>query len=644
MCGITFIVNKQQQAVDESLLLRANRSLQHRGPDEQSIYLWENWGIAFSRLALVDSKGGSQPLMNEDGRLILVCNGEIYNHLELRAELQRLGHHFSSHSDSEVILHLYEECPDTFVEQLSGMYAFILIDLNKKTVFIARDRVGMKPLFVYEDQNYLVFSSEVKGILSTGLAPCTFNHQSIYDFFQFNYIPGEATLFEGIEHIAPAELWILDLPLSQYTKKPYWQPEIPKDGVAFSGKKGFISLLQETLTESVSTHMQGDGDVAAYLSGGIDSTAVAMTLNELLQGKKALSSFSIAFPGFSEFDESSSFKKTADFYHFDAHTLNATQPDAALLQEVLYHLEQPQSSLMDVSLFALARTVRESGYKVALAGEGADELLGGYSVFKLHQMYLLLSKLRMPFIVNWFLTKWIGSDLLSKEEARLMQYQLNKDLPLITDLLGTVPAWYPVWAFNSFSSRSLFLADYPFIAASGSALQRLCAPLKDTYQYCDEFHKSIYIELKTRLPNYILSRSDRLSMAHGVELRMPFLANEMIEVLLAVPWMLKLFFFKEKYIEYQSFKKKLPPHFAKKSKQGFNAPMGTFFDVPDDLRDYCLSKERIDSLGVFRSEAVEALRKQRVQPITKQRKQHLEAQLLGVLSVQLLHERFNGSF
>jgi asparagine synthase (glutamine-hydrolysing) len=634
MCGIVFVLNKKGQAVNKEILKASLQTLHHRGPDEQSTLTFDNYGIGFNRLSIVDVAGGHQPFYNNDKSVLLICNGEIYNHQTLRDRLN--NHHFKTHSDCEVILHLYEENKASFIEELNGMFAFILIDTKAKKAFVGRDRLGIKPLFVYDSPDHLIISSEAKGIFGTGLVDPSINKQSVYDFFMFSYIPGRSTLFQNISNFPSASIMHIDLKQGTHTLSEYWSPEFPSFENKIYAAGPFADTLETTFTHAVSSHTLGDLPVGSYLSGGVDSTVTTLVLNEILQNN--LKTFSIKFSD-SNFDESSVFMKTVEMFGLDSETIEVSNIDAQLFQKVLYHLELPQRSLMDIHMFTLSKLVKDKGYKVVLSGEGSDELFGGYHPYKMNHIRRSLSAFNfwgIKKIFMWFILRTIKEETNRENFKKMMSIDPN---PVI-DKLGTYPVWYPLWQINGAFREGLFQDTYADSLGEGSAMFEVCQSLKTKYADIDDFNKSIYIDMKTRLPNYILARADKNSMAHSVELRVPYLSNEMIDYGCSVPPMLKMFGLKEKYILNKAFEKIVPQHVLQREKFSYNAPTSDLWQGKDDLRDELMSPAALTKTGIFNAKTVNNLLQEAKETQVLQRRNDLQSLLTGVLSIQLLHQSY----
>lgn len=645
MCGINCVITRDSPSENRQRIARANSALQHRGPDDSSEFIWENCGLGHTRLSIVDIEGGAQPFFNEDKSIVLVCNGEIYNYRELQKQLTDGGHRFMSDCDCEVIIHLYEDDPENFVSKLDGMFAFFLLDQKRRRVVMARDRVGMKPLFIYQDDKCFVASSEIKGILASGLAGAELDSQSIYDFFSFGFVPGENTCFKSVRHLPESTVMTVDLKDLKTERKEYWSVEFPTAKQSNSLRFDlFLNVFRKKFRRAVHSHCIGEVPVSSYLSGGMDSTATTLMLRSLLKDDVLLRTFSIKFVD-PELDESEVFEETARLYNLDARVLTVSGANSSLLQQVMYHIEQPQYSPIDVPLFQLSQFVRQNGIKVAFVGEGADELFGGYYYYTLNQARRTLSlpvlrPMRKP-LLRRFLRQYVGA-----QELRDILYGIYTDDSLIkrlTSMFGVFPPWYPVWKILADFNRPLFAHPVQDSLREGGPYYNLAQPLKSKYKHIADFNKALYLEMKTRLPNYILLRSDRNSMANSVEARLPFLDNHVIDFATTVPPMLKMFGLKEKYIIRRAFKDYIPKHVLERRKFGFNAPNDWVWKQRDALTEDLLSEDSLKDSGVFKPSAVRGTIKEidsgQLEP-GSHRHGLLTSSLTGVLTTQMLHRTF----
>ena len=635
MCGVFILIDPRQQVCREQIIPRVSNVLQHRGPDADASLAFESATLVFRRLSIVDEAGGMQPLTNEDQTLKLICNGEIYNYRELRAALEAQGHQFRTNSDCEVILHLYEQDPVNYVSQLSGMFAFILLDTKRRIVHAARDRIGIKPLVYHAGAGIFAAASEVKALFAAGIAPRELDPQAVRDSLVLNFPPGEQTIFRGIRSLPPGALLELDLADPVPHERRYWSLQFPARQPGIPAFAPSIQALHDVLTSSVQTHLIGDRPVAAYLSGGIDSTITSLLLRDHFTDRSLLKTFSIAFPG-QECDEAPVFKRTVGALGLTNFVHESQGCNAEAFRSALYYLEQPQSSPMDVPMGELSGLVRRSGVKVVLSGEGSDELLGGYPSFKLNQIRRALDL--VPRFKPFFLPRIFRYYLGRSPQAEAFIREYASDYRPVTEIFGTVPPWYPFWKERDQRMASLFSQSLPSSLGPDSAMAALAAPLKGELAGIDDFNKSLFIEMRGRLPNYILQRTDRNSMRNSVEARVPYLSNEMLDLSRDMPPMVKMFGIKEKHALRKAFEKQVPAHVLARMKFGYQAPLSYLWDGADPLRDEVLSDTRLTEVGLFKPEAVRALRAQASASQEADERSALLGALTAVLSVQLIHD------
>ena len=645
MCGIITLVNKNSSKVDTSVLEKSLSAISHRGPDDTGYHFQENVGLGFARLGMVDIAGGKQPFTNAAGDIILACNGEIYNYRELRQSLVNLGYAFKTQSDCEVILHLYEEDNLDFVKYPEGMFAFVIIDKRRNKIVLGRDRVGMKPLFYADTAGFFGCCSEIKGLIASGVFPRAFNAQNVKDGLIFNYIPGETTVFEGIFHVPPACTLEFDLKTNQLeSAQQYWEPQFRDrrdQGSLWLPK--YTKPLFKAMEQAVESHCMGlETPVSSYLSGDIDSTIVTGLLKRSAYGKD-LCSFSIAFKE-KEFDESETFKKTIAKFKINSEISDTENAfNGQMFYDAISSIEQPNSSLLDIPLRLLYKLVRSKNRRVVLGGEGSDELLGGYLSFVLNNLRWLFSTEIGEVFKDKFLTRSLQYFLGNSEFCRKVEAIYREDNKKVIDFFGVYPAWYPYWVNTQSNMRGLFRDGLQDSLSENSLMHKTISRLRDKLSHLAEFEQSIYVELKTRLPNYILARADRNSMANSVELRLPFLDNNVIDKVLDIPTVFKMPGVKEKFILKRTFKNVIPRHVRKKRKFGYNSPGSWIWNKPDELTMSLMSKDYLDKTGIFNStEVVKMLENIKRGDFKSDvlNYQNTLSMLTGVLSVQVLYDKY----
>jgi asparagine synthase (glutamine-hydrolysing) len=638
MCGIGFLLRKNGEPVGPEEIDRVQGAIAHRGPDSRTSLIRENLGLGFTRLSIVDMQYGEQPLWNERRTVAVVCNGEIYNYKSLREDLLGKGHRLNSSSDCEVLPHLYEEDPEDFVSRLDGMFAFLLLDFEQRQILLCRDRVGIKPLVTYEDNRVFAVASEAKGLFATGAVPRALNVQGLYDFFCFGYIPGEQTAFAGVKNFPPATMERRTFQGDMSRRREYWSPRYPERQNRITMPGGFTGRLKETFAEAVRSHTIGDLPVGTYLSGGIDSTIVSILLKRYVGDR--LRTFSIKFSD-PEFDESPVFSRTVAQEQFNGSTHEVSGIALGEFRHSVLHDEQPRLSPADVPLCSLAGAVRDAGTKVVLCGEGSDELMGGYYCYSLNQANRALSLPRVAAYKPFLLDRILKYYLRDPQEIAHYMAVYSQESTTVTREFGTYPAWFPYWSQNARLRKGLFAGTWSDSLGEGSEMVRLSEPLKGAYAGIDEYNKSLYLELKTRLPNYVLHCADRNSMSHGVEARVPFLSHSMIDLLNEIPPILKMVGLKEKYILRKAFSSLLPKHVLKRTKFGYNAPRYFLWEKPEAETLHLVSERRIKDAGIFDPVRVAQLLKQSAESPGRADRDNAQTLLTGVLACQILEDERN---
>lgn len=640
MCGFVIIVGLEGQTVPEAALIKSSKAIEHRGPDDEKIIVRDNCGIAFRRLSINDIEGGAQPIW--DTSLALVCNGEIYNSPDLRRSLP--DYHFRTSSDCEALLPLYRQDSQQFVARLEGMFAFSILDFENKRITFGRDRFGIKPLYYYQDKSWLIVGSEVKALIASGLIPKALDADYVYDSFTFGYSIDQKTIVKGIKSLPPAHIALLNFSNPALEMKEYWNPTFPeRKGIRdlFDGPRN-QQIIKQSLDSAVQTHLLSDVPVAAYLSGGLDSTITSILMKRHLTSQ--LTTFSIGFSD-AEFDESPVFRKTVEFGNFKGLEVQATVDDIQGFAEAVKAIEIVQFSPMDIPLVKLSQKVRAEGIKVVLCGEGADEIFGGYSVFPwLHiaQALNLPSARSIRDIIAPKALNFLGIHPIMHP----VFCDVFSDSSLeIQNSLGFCPPWLPIWRRREKRISSLFAERPKSSLKDHPALQAISTNIRKKYSGIDQFDAAVFCELKTRLPNYILHRTDRTSMKNSVEARVPFLDRVFAENAIACAPLLKTFGFREKSILRKSFSSILPPYFKSLRKFGYSAPNQWCWTAQGkDLVDRYLSSDALRSSGLFDVNEIESRIKgvqQAAQTNNWQLKELEDAGFMtGVISFQILKEEF----
>lgn len=584
MCGICglFDLNK---AVDVNLLMRMGESLRHRGPDDENFYTDSTVGLGHSRLSIIDVDAGRQPIFNEDGSLAIVFNGEIYNFNQLRQELTASGHAFSTRSDTEVIVHLYEEYGYGCLDRLEGMFAFAIWDCRKKELFLARDRFGIKPLVYYYDGGRFVFSSEIKSILRDSQVPEDLNYSAFHDYLTFNYIPAPGTIYRNIMKLEPGHFLTVkagdgNMSLRKHRYYDVADTASSNHNGAGIGFEEAGARLRSALEESVRSHMISDVPIGAFLSGGIDSSIIVGLMSRL--SGKPVKTFSIGFDGHDLFDETAYARQVSEFNNTEHHEFKLNHVDMlGIIPEVLDNLDEPFS---DWSIFPTYMVSRETGrhVKVALSGDGADEVFGGYR--KHLGEYLAKYYMKVPKQLRHGTIEPLLRILPDSHDSLTLEY-LRRMKKFVSGISDTQAERHFKWMeiFTEDMKREL-LSSYDGCNGNNPlhTIEELCGRYNG-----DALNRTLYTDLMFCLPNDMLAKVDSMSMLNSLEVRVPFLDRALVELAFSMDGKLKLNGLKRKYILVETFKDILPPGLHKRSKQGFDIPIGDWFKK--DLRDLFFS-------------------------------------------------------
>lgn len=589
MCGIAGVFDTFGRGrIDPSLVERMVRSLGHRGPDDSGRAVFENAALGFARLSLVDLEGGMQPIANEDGTVVLICNGEIYNYRELRGELVRRGHRFRTGSDSEVILHLYEEVGEDCVHRLNGQFSFAIYYTRSETLFAARDHFGIAPFFYTLVDGLFLFGSEIKAILEHPSVPKEVDLVGLDQILSFPGIISPRTMFRNIASLRSGHSIQLRRGGTP-EQRQYWDLVYPPagEGASHGSESRFVEELTDHLVRAVRYRLQADVPIGLYLSGGLDSSLVAAIAAELTPGER-LQSFSIDFPEWviSEGRYQRLMAEKVNSLHSEV--LFGNEEITSRLKRVVYHSETPLRETFNTAAHALSESVRARGIKAVLAGQGADELFAGYVGYRFDQMRRAAPR---------------KLDLNEVLEARQRQ-RVWGDPSFFYEsqhhaLQGTKARLYA----GHLDPREIDCLDFFVID-------------RERIRGTDVVHKRSYVDFKLRLSDHLLSgHGDRMTFANSVECRYPFLDQDLVEFARTIPPGLKLNNFKEKYILKRTAERYLPAEIISREKFGFTAPGSPeLLKQNDEYIGDLLSYSRIKREGYFDPDTVEALKKEYSRP------------------------------
>ena len=635
MCGIAGLVKLKQTTVEPNLLRVMIGALAHRGPDDSGVFVNSNVGLAHARLSIIDLAGGHQPMSIENGSLWITFNGEIFNYIELRDELQKQGHCFTTRSDTEVILRLYLEKGEECVHYFNGQWAFAIWDVRQRKLFLSRDRYGVRPLFYTVSGDDFIFASEIKAILVCPGVKREIDPQGLNQIFTFWVTLPRRTAFKDIVQLPPGHA--LTLKEGQVSVRQYWKPEyVGKEELTRDSPGQKAEELLALMEDAVRIRLRSDVPVGAYLSGGIDSTFTTALITQFAQDR--LRTFSVAFED-SAFDESSHQNEASAFLHTQHSEIRCRAEDiGAIFPDVIWHTEQPVLRTAPAPLYLLSRLVRESGFKVVLTGEGADEILGGYDIFKEAKIRrfwgrdtnsrfrpLLLRRL-YPYMEN----------IQRQPEAYLRSFFHVTHEDLVNPFFSHLPRWELTSKLKMF-----FSDDVKQELRTCDSLSELGQELPKSYSRWPDFCQAQYLEAMYLLPGYILSsQGDRMAMAHSVEGRYPFLDHRVSEFAAKLHPSLKMRVLNEKFLLKEAARGKVPASILRRSKQPYRAPDGKSFFAgrPPDYVDELLSAEVLKRTGIFHPNPVSKLVAKFKSGCTTSTKDDMA--LVGVLSTQLMAHKF----
>lgn len=623
MCGICGKLNFDPAVdVSPSLLKSMADVIHHRGPDDEGYYTSGSVGLGFRRLSIIDLSTGHQPISNEDETVWIVFNGEIYNYQELRAFLIGKGHLFRTNTDTEVIVHLYEEYGVGCLEKLRGMFAFALWDQRQRSLFLARDRVGIKPLYYWTSNNSIVFASEIKAILADPAVQPDIYPEMVDRFLKFFYLPGEQTLIRNLQKLAPGSyLLVKD---GRVQSKQYWDLEfspVPQD--LASAKKRLIEILEE----SVRLHMISDVPVGFLLSGGVDSTAMLGFAAGKTDHK--LRSFTLGFSEPGIIDERPYARLAAETYGSEHHEMTITAKDFAdFLPDFTWHMEEPVCEPTAVALYYVSRLAKDY-VKVLISGEGGDEAFAGYPNYRNLLLFERVRRALGPF--KGLATKALTAINSVVQSGRITKYQRLMPIPFQNYYLSRISS--PTLYFSEMS-HELYTSDFCSQVDQEFSLEpayRFLSRVKDK----GLVNQMLYVDTKTALPDDLLLKADKMTMANSLELRVPLLDHKMLEFAASLPESLKVHGFTTKYIAKEALAQRVPHEILHRKKVGFPVPYATWLrtDLKDWVRSVILDSRSI-SRGYFRRETVERLIEQDA------KFQTYPKEILSLVSLELWHRAF----
>lgn len=606
MCGICGKINfSSSNRINERLLHRMTEIIQHRGPDDSGLYINNNVGLGIRRLSIIDLDTGHQPISNEDKSIWVVLNGEIYNYLDLRKSMEAKGHQFQTKTDTEVITHLYEEFGLDCIKKLRGMFAFALWDNKEKKLFLARDRIGQKPLYYAIVDGSLVFGSEIKVILQDPKIERRIDKQALDEYLEYGFIPSPKTIYKGIYKLPPAHYLICKN--GKIIIKRYWSVEYHPDNN--KSEKFYTQRLTELINESVKLRLMSDVPLGSFLSGGLDSSLIVAIMSGM--SSHPIKTFSIGYKE-NSFNELKYARIVSDHFNTDHNELEVNCEVESILPKLVWHLDEPFADSSIIPTYYVSKMAQKH-VKVSLSGDAADEIFAGYRRYKARRM------------INYFnyIPKWIQEKILynlSKHLPESVAYTGTSNIKKFKRFLETAsivnkdPWFSSAPIFNQDQKNKLYKSNFDdnvqfdspgFFDANYQPTSSFANLMpKDK----DQITHMLMRDLVTSLPEQMLNRVDRMSMAVSLEARAPLLDHKIIEFMAKVPTSLKLKGFTSKYILKKSVEHLLPKNIVYRNKQGFAMPMASWLkhELKSYVGDYLLS-ETSQSHNYFNKKYIEEI-------------------------------------
>ncbi len=598
MCGITGIAPLAGGAAPIDALDRMRDTLQHRGPDGAYSNVKDGVGLAMRRLAIIDVAGGVQPYFDETGSIRVVFNGEIYNYRELRAELESKGHRFTTHTDGEVIPHLWEEHGERFVERMNGMFAIALHDAKRGVVVLARDRLGIKPMYYALSPTALIFGSEIKSVLASGLVARDLDVDALGQLLAWEYVPSPATLFSRIRKLAPAETLSVDLASGTARRRRYW--DVPPPGGEHSASE-WADRIEGLAKEAVQRQMVSDVPLGAFLSGGVDSSLVVAMMG-------AARAFSIGFddPTYNEVPWA---RKVASHLGVDHRVETIQLPEVpALFDRLMHHMDDPIGDFSIFPTYLVCKLAREE-VTVALSGDGGDEVFGGY------ETYSALDRERTWNSIPGVLRRGVLEPAIrSLRPTRAKKGLINKAKRFVEGTALDPRLGHARWRIFLADAARRELFTPHALAAMPTPAGAHILELSERAGARDPIDRALYVDLFSYLPDNCLAKVDRMSMAVSLEARVPLLDHEVVEVAFTMPSALKVRGGETKILLKEVAARRVPRECIYRRKEGFSIPIknwlgGELRPLMEDL----LAPARVKADDLFQVAAVERMKREHLE-------------------------------
>lgn len=606
MCGITGIYAFNEVGrLNMINLAAATDRLQQRGPDQQGTFVSHFIGLGHRRLSILDlSDKGKQPMQDAEGRHIIVFNGEIYNYAALRKRLENKGYHFKTETDTEVLLNLYIEMGSSCLALLNGFFAFAILDKNENSLFIARDRIGIKPLYYYQDEDKFLFASELKSLLAYGINKAL-DLASLCHYFQLNYIPAPHSIFSQVKKVLPGHYIVVQnnyVEQRKYYTIPYEKGEKAISGLSYEDQQ---SQLKTLLEESVTRRLVADVPIGAFLSGGIDSSIITAIASK---HTPHLNTFSIGFTDEPFFDETKYAHIVAKKFNTEHTTFSLTNKDLLEhLTDILTYMDEPFADSSAIPVYILSKYTKEKA-TVALSGDGADELFAGYNkhaaFFKAKQGGMAVETIR-KLLPLWKLMPKSRNGVLSNKVRQLERFAKGMNMD--------IQQRYWIWASISSQKEAMNLLNENLITKIAlEEVESRTAAFTSHIPIDYDINDLLFADMQLVLPNDMLTKVDMMSMANGLEVRVPFLDHELVKFAFQLPEHTKINKGMKKRILQDAYKTELPPELYNRPKHGFEVPLLKWFrnELKDLIQNDLLNDSFVKEQGIFNPHAIKKLKRQ----------------------------------
>lgn len=628
MCGIVGTVGSHLGAVEEKIVRKMCALIARRGPDDNGFYFGDQVGLGMRRLAIIDVHSGKQPIHNEDQSVWVVFNGEIYNYRELREQLETKGHQLITTSDTECLVHLYEEYGDDFVSYLRGMFAIALWDIRQQKLLLARDRFGIKPLYYWQDGSDLYFGSELKCLLAVDRYDRRLNPQAAWDFFTYKYVPGPKTIYQDIAELSPGHIAVWKQ--GKLATRRYWNLKLAPD--RNKSPDYYREGLLHHLEEAVRLHLISEVPLGSFLSGGIDSSAVVALMSRICPGN--VKTFTVGFgegqPGADERPYARTIAQMFKTDHSECLYDNPQRQIESILLSMIEAFDEPFADSSMVPNYLICQAARQ-WVTVALSGIGGDELFAGYERYR--GALAADSFQRLP----KFLSERIKAAARALPHGQYGGLWVDRIQRFVEGASLPLPERYQRYlcAITESDKMSLFSSDFAAqLLKSGGGVTELA--MNRVEPCSDPLERILLTDMETYLPDDELRKADRLSMWHSLEVRVPFLDHKLVEFVATIPSHLKIKGWEKKHILIQCLKGILPDSILNRRKQGFSIPLGAWMQGPlkEVLYGY-LSPARLSNSGLFQAKTVQRILDEHQRGIRNH-----EAQLWALLTFVVWQEQY----